>query len=79
MNRTNIVGRVVNVVAVVAVLAVLGIIGLAITEQAIPDVLQNIAIGSVTGLLGLLAKTSDGPDEVVVTNRPGEPVPVVDH
>lgn len=36
------------------ILSVLGIIGLAVTEHPIPDVLQNLAVGSLTGLAGLL-------------------------
>ena len=37
------------------VLAVLGIVALAATgERPIPDVLQNIAVGCLTGLVGLL-------------------------
>ncbi len=39
-----------------ALLISLGIIGfLAATSHPIPDVLQNIAVGSLTGLVGLLA------------------------
>ena len=38
------------------ILSVLGIVVLAWdTNRAIPDVLQNIAIGSLTGLAGLLS------------------------
>lgn len=41
-------------VGAVLILSVLGIIGLALTGHPIPDVLQNIAVGSLTGLVGLL-------------------------
>lgn len=42
------------VVGLALLLAVAGIIVLAVSEHPIPDVLQNIAVGSLTGLLGLL-------------------------
>lgn len=41
-------------VALVLIIAVVGIIVLATNGQPIPDVLQNIAVGSLTGLVGLL-------------------------
>jgi hypothetical protein len=39
-------------------LSVVGIIVLALGAHPIPDVLQNVAVGSMTGLLGLLALPS---------------------
>lgn len=44
------------ILAVTAALlaSVLGIILLAVNAQPIPDVLQNIAVGALTGLVGLL-------------------------
>lgn len=42
----------------VLVLAVAGIIALAITSHSIPDVLQNIAVGALTGLGGILVPAS---------------------
>lgn len=38
--------------------SVAGIIVLAATDHSIPDVLQNISVGSLTGLVGLLARPS---------------------
>ena len=35
-----------------------GVILLALNEQAVPDVLQNIAVGALTGLVGLLVPSS---------------------
>lgn len=50
--------RVINFVGAVLVLSTGLIGGLAWHGDAIPDVLQNIAVGSMTGLVGLLAKPS---------------------
>lgn len=49
-------------IGVLALLAVVGIIGLALTDHAIPDVLQNIAVGSLTGLVGLLVPSRSEPE-----------------
>ena len=45
---------VVAVIGAVLVVAVLGIIALAATGKSTPDVLQNVAVGALTGLVGLL-------------------------
>lgn len=44
-------------VALALVLCIVGIIVLAVLGHPIPDVLQNIGVGSLTGLVGLLAPT----------------------
>lgn len=49
-------------VTVALVLSVVGIVLLAVLEQPIPDVLQNVAVGSLTGLVGLLVPS--GHDQV---------------
>lgn len=57
----------------------IGIITLAVLHVAIPDVLQNVTIGSMTALGGILSKTStseDDPQPVQVMNAPADPVPV---
>lgn len=36
---------------------VAGIVALALNSVPVPDVLQNIAVGSMTGLVGLLVQT----------------------
>lgn len=41
-------------------LCVCGIIGLTAFGHAVPDVLQNIATGSLTGLIGLLVTPHTG-------------------
>jgi hypothetical protein len=43
---------VVLLVGSLALVALLGIIALAFRAQPIPDVLQNVAVGSLTGLVG---------------------------
>lgn len=45
--------------------AVAGIVVLAVQAIAIPDVLQNIAVGAMTGLVGLLVPAA-GRESVVV-------------
>lgn len=50
--------KVIGAVATIGVLCVLGIITLAILERSIPDVLENVTVASVTGLVALLAGRS---------------------
>lgn len=50
-NRTT---MVISFVGTVLVLSVIGIVALTWGDNPIPDVLQNIAVGSLTGLVGLL-------------------------
>ena len=58
-------------------LAVVGIAVLAGLDKAIPGILENVAVGCLTGLAGLLARgPSDEPQDVRITNRPAEAVPV---
>lgn len=54
-------GRVVLAVSTLGILSVCGVIALAIVQHPIPDLLQNVAIGSLTGLVGLLVPTSGEP------------------
>lgn len=42
-----------------------GIVLLALNSQPIPDVLQNVAVGSLTGLVGLLVQTGRTTNEDV--------------
>lgn len=53
---------VVGVVGLALVGSVVGIIVLALYGSAIPDVLQNVAVGSLTGLVGLLVQTKSRPE-----------------
>lgn len=54
---------VVLLVGVVLLVSVLGIIVLAMQGKATPDVLQNVAVGSLTGLVGLLVKPPSSPQD----------------
>lgn len=58
------------------VVSVLGVIVLAALGVAIPDVLSNLAVGTLGALAAMLARTSSGPEDVHVVNPPDEPVPV---
>lgn len=53
---------VVLAVSALGILSVLGVIVLAILQQPVPDLLQNVAIGALTGLVGLLVPTSTAPE-----------------
>lgn len=50
--------RVIIAVTLIGVLAVVGVIVLAVLERTIPDVLANVTVASVTGLVALLAGRS---------------------
>lgn len=54
-------GYVVLFLGVTLLLCVVGIVFLAATDDAVPDILQNIASGVVAGLIGLLVKTPAQP------------------
>jgi hypothetical protein len=51
---------VVYVVGAALLLSIVGIVVLAVTANPVPDVLQNVAVGSLTGLVGLLVPASSG-------------------
>ena len=61
-------------------LSVGGIVLLAAYERQVPGILENIAVGCLTGLAGLLARgpSSDHPQAVTVRQPTGEPVPTVE-
>lgn len=50
---------VVLVVGAALLCSVIGIVVLAVTSHTTPDVLQNIAVGSLTGLVGLLVPAKE--------------------
>lgn len=50
---------VIGVVGLALLGSVVGIVVLAVLQHPIPDVLQNIAVGSLTGLVGLLKNTQE--------------------
>lgn len=61
------------------VVTVVGIAVLAGLDKAVPGILENVAVGCLTGLAGLLARgPSDEPQDVRVVQPHGQPVPVED-
>lgn len=71
---------VIGFVGLTLLVALGGIIVLAVTDHSTPDVLQNIAIGALTGLVGLLvpaggreAVTVEPKGDVVVADMEGTP------
>lgn len=70
---------VVGTICVCAVLGVVAVSYLAITGTTIPDQLDRLITLFAGGVLGVLARTSSGPDDpqaVEVVNDPADPVPV---
>lgn len=60
-------------------LTVVAIAGLTGADKNTPGILENLAVGCLTGLAGLLARgPATEPQEVVVRQPPGDPVPVDD-
>lgn len=60
---------------------IIGAVTLAVTSQPVPDLIENIAIGSLTGLAGILARTGSEPmpvQPVTVVNAEADPVPVAE-
>lgn len=53
-------GRALSLLGALALLSCAGIIGLAVLSRPIPDVLQNVAVGSMTALGALLARSAGG-------------------
>lgn len=50
---------VIGLVGACLLVSVLGIVLLATLGHPVPDVLQNVAVGSLTGLVGLLVRPAD--------------------
>lgn len=65
-------------VAGVLLVCVVGIIVLSLSDKTIPDILENVTVGALTGLVGLLAspKGGDAPQQVQVVNHADDAVPV---
>ena len=51
---------VVKILGAVLLVTVLAIAALAVFQLGVPDVLQNVAVGSLTGLVGLLVPSPRG-------------------
>lgn len=54
---------VIGFIGAVLLACVVGIVVLSATDHTVPDVLQNVAIGALTGLVGVLvpSRTNDQP------------------
>lgn len=74
MNSQSTVRLVIAGLAGTLLLSVIGIIVLGVTDNAVPDVLSNLSVGSLAALAGILART--GESDVRVVNDPADPVPV---
>lgn len=48
------------VLGLVLLLTVIGVIALALNHQDVPDLLKTLAVGDLTGLLGLLVPSDRG-------------------
>lgn len=57
----DVIKHVTYLVGACLILCVVGIVLLAVNGSTIPDVLQNVAVGSLTGLVGLLVKPPQRP------------------
>lgn len=53
---------VIGILGAVLLACVIGIIVLAANERTIPDVLQNIGVGALTGLVGVLVPSRSAGD-----------------
>jgi hypothetical protein len=69
---------VILVLGAALILSLLSIAVLAGLDKNAPSILDNLAVGSLTGLAGLLARGPGGdePQPVNVVNEPNDPVPV---
>jgi hypothetical protein len=71
--------NVVRFLGATLILSLLAIAVLAGLDKLVPNVLENMAVGALTGLAGLLSRRpEEGPQEVRVVNVAGDPVPVED-
>lgn len=69
MTDPRLFGRALTAIAVIGFSALAGIVVLAVMGKASPDVLQNVAVGSLTALAGMLSRPpgdSDAPVPVEV-------------
>lgn len=70
---------VVAILGTTLIVSVVAIAGLAGADRPSPGILDQVVVGCLTGLAGLLARgPSSEPQEVVVRQPPGDPVPVDD-
>jgi hypothetical protein len=57
-------------------LCVLSIAVLAGLDKAIPGILENVTVGCLTGLAGIVTRPPQDEQRVTVVNTPNDPVPV---
>lgn len=68
---STLLGRALTLLGALALLSCAGVIGLAMYGRPIPDVLQNLAVGSMTAVGALLARSGSG--ESRADDGPGRP------
>lgn len=59
----TLIGRALTMLGALALLSCAGVIALAMLERPIPDVLQNLAVGSMTAVGALLARSGSADPE----------------
>lgn len=57
---STLLGRALTLLGALALLSCAGVIALAVLEHPVPDVLQNLAVGSMTAVGALLARSGSG-------------------
>jgi hypothetical protein len=73
---STLLGRALTLLGALALLSCAGVIGLAALEHPIPDVLQNLAVGSMTAVGALLARSGSGEQSADEgPKRPETPTP----
>lgn len=73
---STLLGRALTMLGALALLSCAGVIALAVLERPIPDVLQNIAIASMTAVGALLARSGSGEQSADEgPERPDTPAP----
>lgn len=68
---------VVKFLGVTLLVSLIGVVVLVSLDKDVPDILGQLAVGSLAGLAGLLARTptNDKPQQVTVVNPPADPIP----
>lgn len=60
---STLLGRALGLLGALALLSCAGVIGLAAIGRPVPDVLQNLAVGSMTAVGALLARSGNADSE----------------
>lgn len=73
---STLLGRALTLLGALALLSCAGVIALAVLEHPVPDVLQNLAVGSMTAVGALLARSGSGESAAdEAPKRPDTPTP----